>query len=265
MASYFWLTASMLRAYKSCPKKYWFEYVQMLKPSEKPEALAMGSSYHDCLEHIIRGEEFTPDTPVIGIMAEAWKKYIPFHEWDIESPEVMFEQKLKNSRLALKGKMDAVCRDGSIVEHKTTRNTLDDKYLANLAMDDQVSFYLLAQSMKLGRPITTVHYTAIQKPTIRQKASETEEDFLERLAGWYTEDKVKSFTVTRNERDLQEFYDEISELYKEIKHRKLFYRNPSHCNILGCQFASICQNYDPELMTGFVKKTSQNEELEVKF
>ena len=35
------VTASMLRSFKSCPKKYYFEYVEQLKPAQTPEALIL--------------------------------------------------------------------------------------------------------------------------------------------------------------------------------------------------------------------------------
>jgi hypothetical protein len=38
------ITASMIRAYKACPKLYEFQYVHLLKPERPPEALATGSS-----------------------------------------------------------------------------------------------------------------------------------------------------------------------------------------------------------------------------
>ena len=55
------VTASMLRSFKSCPKKYYFEYVEQLKPVQTPEALEIGSNYHDYLEMLLTGQSFEVD------------------------------------------------------------------------------------------------------------------------------------------------------------------------------------------------------------
>jgi intein/homing endonuclease len=134
-----------------------------------------------------------------------------------------------------------------------------------LAWDDQVNFYLLARTLVTGKPVTKVIYTVCQKPTIRLKQNETEEQYLARVSEWYTEDKIKLLTVTRSVNELKETEGEIREMTSQIRRQKYFYRNPGNCKITGCSYSSICLNYDPEITTGFAKKERRNEELSCAF
>lgn len=252
------LTASMIKAYKACPKLYEFQYIHMLKPAQTPDALKMGSNYHSELERVLKGEPTSNTLP--GIMARAFDRFIPWREWKIEKVEEEFEISLTQF-LSLRGKIDAICADGTPVEHKSASQSIGDetasglKYRDKLAWDDQVTIYLMA----LGT--TRVKYTVCQKPSIRLKQNETEDEYLARCEEWYDETKVRFFEVTRDQKELEDMEAEIRFLASEIRRRKHFYRNPSHCSLMGCPYASICLNYDPEIVSGFVRKERMSEEL----
>ena len=253
------LTASMVRTYKACPRLYELEYIHQLKPVTPSEALTNGSQYHDFVAKILSGEEYRLEG-IAGTMAAAFDRFLPWREWGIKAVEQEFSARI-TPYFYLRGKIDAVCEDGCIVEHKTTRNTLDDMYLERLALDDQVSIYLAAQTLLSDKLINRVHYTAVQKPTIRQKQNETDSQFQERVREWYDETRVKSFTVVRTFSQIEETIDHLKELAKEIRRRKFWYRNPAHCMIVDCPYRSICLDCDPQTLTGFVKKENNNEEL----
>ena len=255
------LTASMIKTYKACPRLYELQYIHKLKPEKTSEPLTIGSQYHELVAKILK----TKTVPVYfrsiaDVMALAFARYLDFEEWGIKDVEQEFSVKL-TPFFMLRGKVDAICEDGSIVEHKTTRNPLDDLYLERLAYDDQVSIYLAAQSLLHEKLITRVHYTAVQKPTLRQKQGEPEADFFTRCWNWYTPEKVKSFTVVRTAWEIDDTISELRDLAKEIRNRKLWYRNPSHCMIVDCAYRPICLECDPETLTGFVQKENNNEEL----
>lgn len=248
------ITASMLRAYKRCPRRYELEYVQNLKPVRSSEALEIGSSYHNHVEKILKGETLEPSTDLPGIMADAFARFLPYQEWRVVETEKEFRLRLAYG-CWMGGKIDAVCADGTPVEHKTTSEALDERYVEKLAWDDQVALYMLSQGK------TRAIYTACQKPTIRQKQSETAEDFLERVRGWYDETRVRTFTVVRSRAELEEKRAEVIDIAREIRRRTRWYRNPSDCALMGCQYRSICLDYDPECLMGFVKKEKRSEEL----
>lgn len=253
-----YLTASMIRAYKACPKLYEFQYIHLLKPEKTPEALETGSNYHAEIEKILQGEPTSNTLP--GIMARAFDRFIPWREWKITEVEKEFDVRI-TPFLHMRGKIDAICADGTPIEHKSAGQSISDetnaglKYKDKLAWDDQVSFYLLALRT------TRVKYTVCQKPTIRLKRDETEEEYLDRCEEWYDETKVRFFEVTRSMEELQETENEVRILASEIRRRKHFYRNPSHCSLMGCSYASICLDRNPEIVTGFVKKERVSEEL----
>lgn len=254
------LTASMIRAYKSCPKLFQFQYIDMLKPVARSEALEVGSSYHDHVERILKREERPRSVDLPGIMADAFDRFIPWKDWNIADVEKEF-QIHESYGLWMVGKIDAICADGTPIEHKTTRDAIDEKYVNKLAWDDQVSYYLLALSKKRNSPVTRTIYTACQKPTIRLKQNETEEQYLERMREWYDETKVRTFTVVRTAKELEDKEREVRDIAREIRNRRHWYRNPSHCSIVGCAFSSICLDYDPEMLMGFERKERMSEEL----
>lgn len=257
------LTASMLRTYKACPRLYELEYVEGLKPAKKEEYFETGSNYHSAVEAVLKGEPVTADGVVLR-MAEAFRKFLPWQDWKVAEAESEFQVKLTNF-CYLRGRIDAVAGDGTLIEHKTTSAAIDEKYVEKLMWDDQVTFYLLAQTLLTGKAVTKIIYTVCQKPTIRLKQNETEEQYFTRVMEWYTEDKVKALTVVRSVAEIKAFEGELREMTSQIRRQKYFYRNPANCKIMGCSYSSICLNYDPEIITGFVKKERMSEELSCAF
>lgn len=260
------LTASMVRSFKSCPKRYFFEYIECLKPAESAEALVTGSSYHEYLEKLLRGESFdVVDLP--SAMAEAFDRFIPWRNWEVRDVEKEFRVKLAPG-IYLKGKMDALCEDGTPVEHKSSSTKPDEKYRARLFLDDQVSCYLLALSLLRGEPVNRIVYTVCAKPklAVSKKLEGDPEaqarDLLARQREWFDSEKVDCFTVVRATQEIEDFKRELVYLGRSLQQgRKVFYRNPSCCSIMPCAYQSICQDYDPECLVGFVKKERQCEEL----
>lgn len=257
------LTASMLRTYKACPRLYELQYIEKLRAVTAAEYLTVGTNYHSCIESILKRETYETEG-VVASMARAFERHIPWRDWDIAEVEAEFDVAL-TPFCHMAGKIDAICADGTPIEHKTTSASIDEKYIRNLAWDDQVSYYLLARSLITGKPVTRVIYTVCQKPTIRLKQNETEEQYLVRVEDWYTDEKVKAIEVARSVDELKETEAEARYIVSEIRRRKHFYRNPQHCKMIACPYASICLNYDPEITTGFVRKTRESEELSCNF
>lgn len=257
-------TTSQIKAFKSCRRLYELQYIELLRPKVESEALTTGSSYHRLVEGILKGVE-CPSDGIPAIMASQFKALILPCLPEIEKVEYQFNVKIGRGK-SLIGKIDAICEDGTPVEHKTTSDTIDEKYIHRLNWDDQVTNYLLALSLERKEIINKVIYTVIKKPTIRLKQNETMEDYLKRCVEWYeddTEHKVATFPVIRSKDDLVEKQAELVHMFKEMKSCKCFYRNPSHCSIMGCSYASVCLSYTPEAgAVDFVKKTKVNEELE---
>ncbi len=247
------ITASMIGSYKRCPKRYELEYIHDLKPVTASEALTIGTNYHANVEKILKHEEYDHEG-LSGKMAEAFEKYIDWKDWKALAEQ---EFRIRISRgIYLKGKLDAVTSGGVPVEHKTTGQYSLEKYIAHLAYDDQIAIYMLAAKS------TRAVYTIIQKPTIKQGKSETEEKYLERVSEWYTPEHVLSVNVYRTAGELKAKCDEVVYLTQQIRKTKMFWRNPNTCALTSCPYASICLNYEPQMQTvGFTTKERRNEEL----
>jgi hypothetical protein len=85
------------------------------------------------------------------------------------------------------GKIDVVCKDdrGNLVlfDHKTTSEDiegLDSRYWKHLAIDGQVSHYMLLLLLN-GMQVSRVLWDVMRKPTIRQKIGESLQQYEERL------------------------------------------------------------------------------------
>ena len=247
------LTATMIGSYKRCPRLYELEYIHELKPVSTSEALMVGSNYHANVEKILKREEYD-HAGLAGKMAEAFEKYIDWEDWSAV-PEQEFKMRISHG-IYLKGRLDALTKDGVPVEHKTTGTYSLDKYIDHLAYDDQIAIYMLVTGS--SRAV----YTIMQKPTIRQKQTETEEEYLERVEDWYSPEHVMSVNVVRTSGELEAKREELIYLAKQIRRTKLYWRNPNTCALMNCPFASICLNYEPSMqVVGFVKKERRNEEL----
>ena len=249
------LTASMIGTFKRCPRRYELEYIHDLKPTEPSEALAIGSSYHSNVENILKHEDYDHDG-LAGKMAEAFEKYIDWQDWNAQ-PEKEFRVRLSRG-LYLKGRLDALTSDGIPVEHKTTGQYSLEKYIDHLAYDDQITIYMLVTQSP--RAI----YTIMQKPTIRQGKNESEAEYLSRVSDWYSPEHVMSVNVVRTAGELEAKREEIIYLAKQIRHTKIFWRNPNTCAITSCPYASICLNYEPDMqLVCYEKKARRNEELTI--
>lgn len=257
------ISASKIKCYKACKRAYYFRYVEELVPVETAQPLVDGSNYHAMLEQLYKEGWYQADVennPKIAAMAAAYEKYI-YPQFKVKAAEEWFEHNLTDY-VQLVGRFDGIAEDGLIVEHKTTSADVDDEYIYNLQWDEQILTYILVSGKN------EMYYTVCKKPTIRQKQSETAEEYYERCCAWYAEDtdkKIRVIKVTRNEKEVLEhgkmlrhmasvmFVDE--EDYKFLKENgdtdceTIFYRNCSNCTAYGrkCEYASICLDYDPKL------------------
>ena len=249
------LTATMISSFKKCPRRYELEYVHDLKPVCTSEALAIGTNYHANVEKILKHEEYSHEG-LAGKMAEAFEKYIEWQDWQA-IPEQEFKVRLSRG-VYLKGRLDAITKDKIPVEHKTTGTNSLEKYIDHLAYDDQIAIYMLV----IGSPRAV--YTIIQKPSIRQKQNETEEEYLNRVSDWYSPEHVTCVNVVRTNAELEAKRQEIIYLAKQIKNCKMFWRNPNTCALTSCPYASICLDYEPTMqIVGFEKKERKSEELTI--
>lgn len=270
------LSASKIRCFKECRKKYWFRYIENLMSIIKALPLALGKAVHTGLEILDKGGSLKDAKAAIMLQYEEWPEeeagLLPVHalaivagyhnhakpDWKTLDLESRFEVHCGKGRRLI-GFFDGIIeRNGHtyILERKTAR-TVDEKYLHNLLWDEQASIYAYA-AQELGLEISGILYDIIQKASIRQKKSETEEEFIERLQEWYqTPDRYTRHLVTRNNEQLETLANDIRDVALDMtvtEREGRYYRNPAACQIYGCPFRSICLEDTPEARTEFKTK-----------
>lgn len=249
------LSASKIKCYKSCKRAYFFKYIEELVPVQDAEPLVAGKTYHAMIENLYKTggvEVDVENNPKIAAMAAAYEKYI-YPQFKVRAAEETFEYKLTDN-VQLVGRFDGIAEDGLVVEHKTTSADVDDEYIYNLQWDEQILTYMLVSGKN------EMYYTVCKKPTIRQKQSETAEEYYERCCAWFAEDtdkKIRVIKVTRSEKEVKAYKSALKyiakDMQKDEKYKKpkeyTFYRNCSNCTAYGrkCEYASICLDYDPKL------------------
>lgn len=194
------LTTSQVKCFKTCRKRYFFEYVEMLKPIETPKALELGTLYHYGLELLLTGTDIDAvafaiverqalavadkgiDVEVLPAliaseMVRAFDRDSDWRSWKIVAVEKRFEVTTGYAKRLL-GKIDGVTeQDGKsfLIEHKTTSQWGKDgeAYLHNLLWDEQSTNYLYAYQRMLedgvieGGQVSGIFYTIVEKPTIK--------------------------------------------------------------------------------------------------
>ena len=258
-------TYSEVRCWKECRRKYEFAYVEKIVPVSTPKPMKWGSAVHAGLEAYFKGEdsmqaikdcykdeydfvEMNKALACLSVFA------FPYKVWDTET---IFQTDISQ------GKIDGKCEymgETFLLEHKTTSKNLE-QFQFELNFDEQSSSYLYANPDCKG-----VVYNIIQKCQLRQKKTETEEEFVERVAEWYEEgERFHIHVVRRTVAQIEEWREQFVEIAREIDRCHCYYRNPSHCTMgfASCSYSSICLNYHPDVVDGvfFRRKEKKNEEL----
>ena len=247
------VTTSMMRCFKDCRKRYFFEYVECLKPLETPKALELGTLYHRGIEMLLKGELLSnvgellaneqreqcesknvdyEALPVLisTCMVEEFDALSGWRNWALKNVEKKFEVSTGYAK-RLKGKIDGVIeKDGKtfLVEHKTT-SVYGEDYLHGLLWDEQSTNYLYAHNKMLedgtieGKSADGVFYVIVEKNTLKKFTATAIED---RKYNQKTGELYKN-QHDHNETD-EEFIVRVREWYKEKPrvHTHFVYRTP---------------------------------------
>jgi len=264
------ITSSEIRAWKGCPKKWWFRYDQELVPVKTPIPLSYGRLVHQGLEAYYRGEdaldavskffeeESTPwgEDQELYVLAEACALLRGYIDRDPVKPlghtvsavehEGVVPLRTPGGRrwhhflLGFKIDLETDDRYGNLWawDHKTAQGALNE---AHLALDDQMAFYSWALA-QLGRRPQGVVYNLIRKPSIKPRQNEEPDAWQQRLS----EDIVKRpefyfqrSLIVKSESELAATAAELWSLAHSIG-REPIHRNPSSCQIFGCAYREIC-------------------------
>lgn len=240
------VSISKARLFKSCRRAYELRYIEGLVPVTASEALETGRSYHSWIEELYQnGCLKETDYSKAAAMAKAYEKYV-YPQFEVKAVEEWFEYDLCPEH-QLVGRVDGIANNDTLVEHKTTSADLAS-YEYDLEWDEQMLSYMLAYG------VNKMIYTVIRKPTIRQKKSEADEEFYQRMIDWYaedTDDKIRCMLITRTDEELAQFKKDLIRLCDEMERAEamdILYKNPAYCHRWNtlCEFAQICNHYDPD-------------------
>lgn len=243
---------SQIQTYKSCRRLYELKYKYGVRATSVSQAVETGLGYHEKVEHLLEtGEVVLDENAKTSAMAQAFALYILPQMKPVKQEE-WFEYLAGD--VPVIGRIDALNEDGAVIEHKTTSGEITEEYWYTRQTDEQLMTYMLAYNTNRAL------YTVCRVPTIRQKQSESNEDYYRRCLEWYAEDteqKIAMREIVIPQEQLFDFRIMQALTISEMRQCNLFYRNTNYCTKWNrmCEYAPICQHYDPnETYIGFEKK-----------
>jgi hypothetical protein len=293
------LSATSLKAFRACPRRFQLAYVEKIRKVEKQDALRIGTNwgelhvmYNDpsqgvnkeqfVLDYLNKRYQITPNgkdfddwevekltllTCLIGYY-EYWKD----DPIEVDASEQPFEFQVGGHRVA--GKIDHIgtWQDRKcLVERKSTSKSLepDSDYWDVWSKDLQISLY-----MTVLPPDTAILLDVWRKPTIKQKQKEAPQQYAERLAADIAERPTHYFArreLTRTAVDHRTFLQQLKNMERNISYMEktnTWYPNESSCyDPYKCDYVGICHGSEigavlkGETPSGFVRLTNKGKDL----
>ena len=299
------LTNSARSTFLSCPQKYQYSYVYGLAPRKPSIPFLVGGLFHNELDLMYSsgdldveamkdrvGEACEEACKFPGMRADdsdkIWmqqaivcgmvKGYKQLYlKKDLETYKIIETEGSFNADLSdgwtYHGKKDMVVlrkKDSKLflMEHKTA-GRIDAGYVAKLPMDNQILGYGWAQRRQFGKKFDGVVYNVTKKPQIRQKQTESLQQFMRRVEDDYYLNPGAYFyreVLTFGDADLDRFGKELVRFVKNIdraQEENDFYQNAGHCTAMGvCPFMRLClEGVNKETLLHFRVKNRAHEEL----
>ncbi|KKN71949.1 hypothetical protein LCGC14_0415950 [marine sediment metagenome] len=173
------LSASWLKALKSCPMRCYYSYIKGIRPIEETEALRMGTNWHELLEVYSLNNDLDEAVDALNVAYENKPMSKTLEEWaaeraklayslsgyiwnysdvdmEVVAREIPFSLKIINPdtgatlpNVEIVGKIDKIVKvDGKfmICEHKSTSKDVSDssQMWAHLRLDTQTTLYQYA-------------------------------------------------------------------------------------------------------------------------
>jgi len=140
-----------------------------------------------------------------------------------------------------------------LLEHKSA-SKIDEAYFERLQLDSQLLLYSLYLSRMWGAPIAGTLFNVIQKPSLRQKKSESEAEYHQRLRlemNWpeLYHRRLLRFPEIRLQEIQKELWDAKNVIAK-ARQEGVFTMNSSACFDYHrkCDYWSLCSSEDPEMI-----------------
>lgn len=182
------IRSTSARAFRACPRLYFYQYVEGYSPVDVPETLSFGTAWHRLLEAHLTGKPVPTNFDLrldehqhakLMAMFTGYKARWTDTDLEIITVEAPYEVVLTNPTTGRQsqlwrhqGRIDAIARDAKgklcIVEHKTTSEDMGagSAYWKKLRLDQQVSNYF-AGARSLGYDAEYCLYNVARKPALR--------------------------------------------------------------------------------------------------
>lgn len=270
------ITHSALECFKTCRRKFMHRYLKCIVPKQKSSSLEFGTAMHTALEKYfnnIKDAQMTQfgnsskenyinticsdidgfglnkvDTAKLkGLIIGYITKYLDedFEHFTVEQPEKEFKVNTLCKQATFVGKIDVLVQDEFgkyyIIEHKTA-SIVDDAYIMQKEIDSQTMSYAVCIQELLGIKISGVVHDIIIKQKIKQKKSESEDEFCQRLIDDVSSDNFERIVVNLDEEKLKEFKEELIQSCVDLCNCNNYYKCTGNC--LGrygaCEYMPLC-------------------------
>lgn len=271
------LSATALKAFRQCPRKFQLAYVEGLRPATATDALRIGSNWGE-LHGIYNNISYTLGpgsdrgiTPILNHLNVRYQdipKNTSPEDWEVEKlalftclmgyyehwkddpiaiqkTEAPFEFKIGSHTVL--GKLDHIGTwqgRKCIIERKSTSRSLEpaSEFWNVWKRDLQISLYYATVE-----PGTAILLDVWRKPTIKMTKKETPQTYAERLAGDIAERPEHYFArreLSRTGKEHHQFLEQLKNMERNISYMEktgTFYENESACyDPYPCSYRSIC-------------------------
>ena len=297
-------SGSSLACFAECPMKHQLKYVERLESMNYATALGFGTfvhllnelnfgftvNPHDTVQECVakypdsRDDIRTDYDRALGVMLEHkayWDGYQGEmgNEWlRMELMEYEWAAPLQKGLVEFGthvGKGDGYLHHRKYDKHfyyelKTSSVRDREQYLANLEHNAQIYSNVLALQC-MEKPVDGVVYDIIWKPAIRQKATETEQEFNARWVSEYRDNPSKYFQRVfvffdgvQVDRYRDELFMRMAQVDRSYQMKEI-YRQPAACSGKygkPCEFVEVCWDRNgEEFKRGFRTRTVKFPEL----
>lgn len=269
---------------RGCQKKYYWNYIEGLRPLRKSSALSLGSVLHQAFDmyynnftiiEVLKYINDTMDEQLAKaspteveeiflnkyILTGMWSSYpMKLDGFSKIEPEKEFRIKVPGTRgIIFVGKVDGLVTDVNgrmwVRELKTTSQTFQ-QFEVKARHSSQGTGYIWAMK-KLGFPVNGVIYDFIKKPLLRKGINENIHQFGQRIIADYKarpDIYYKRHHTYRINDDLEMFENDLRSVAYDIRRRNKdnkWHRNPDQCWTYNseCPYLKICFNKTPDPLT----------------
>ena len=300
-------TASSVRLFRRCKRKFFWKYIMRLSERVRGSHLMIGSAFHEAVATWYRAKRVSPERiaeslvnsmrqelltngdyfdqseyddieVAIAAFDGMFLSYTQQYEkdkksWKINPDKVEYTFLVSLDDFDYAGQQDLLTRD-FVVEHKTSSNP-GTAYFERLPLDTQCRGYVYAAQKEGHDNINSVLYNVIRKTKLKQRQTESHQQFMERVMQDYADRPQHYYTrvvLKFSKRDIRNFEAELRQTHAEysailssgaFNNPRAWLPNDSECN----SFFKLCP-YFFACLTGLkggrqwlVRRESLHEEL----